>query len=411
MKRDATKAGRSVKLPAELCVGCGLCAAACSQDAIGMVLRRDGRSAPFLDKNKCIRCGVCETVCPQESTHLRELAERTSCAPDPARVGIEGATFHLAWDSRDPQGRRLSSSGGVVTALALRLLADGEVDGVVQVKRLLSGRGGPHFAATLSRTADEVAACRGSAYEAIDFSAAFRALEPRKRYFVTGTPCLIRGVKRLTSAPRFRSVRFITCALVCSHNVTPQLIDALAARHGIPKETRFTVNLRDKDGIENASKFNTRYRGEDGRDLLKMERTASGWTKLWRSYAFALKACCYCPDFWGGAADISVKDAWGRKEWKRDPLGKSIVIVRDPALEAPLRALGVLDESLSLEDVAYTQPGETSFKQASAGVKFQRSVLHPVNIRNGLLRKLVVSTATRRLYALLFGRPRCTAVP
>ena len=384
-----------MKVPAELCVGCGLCAAACPQGALNMVPRRDGCSAPAVDGGKCVRCGICAGVCPQETDRLRDLAERTSCAPDPARVGLEGSSFHLAWDARDPDGRRQSSSGGIVTALMLRLLAAGEIDGAVHVKRLLAGRGGPHFAATLSRTAEEIASCRGSAYEAIDFSAVFRSLEPGKRYFVTGTPCLIRGVKRLASSPRFRSVKFMTCALVCSHNVTPQLVDSLADRHGIPKEARFTVNLRDKDGIENASKFNTRYVGEDGHDFLKMERTASGWTKIWRSYAFALKACCYCPDFWGGEADISVKDAWGRKEWKRDPLGKSIVIVRNKALEEPLHACGLVLEPLAVEDVAYTQPAETSFKQAAAADKFRHGLLHPANWRNGLLRRRLVADITK----------------
>ena len=384
-----------MKIPAGLCVGCGLCVAACPHGALRMATRRDGRPAPDLDRNMCVRCGVCETVCPQENQRLRDLAERTSRAPDPARVGLEGASCNLAWDSHDLDGRRLSSSGGVVTALARRLLADGAADGVVHVKRILAGRGEPHFAATLSRTDEEVASCRGSAYEAIDFSSVFGMLEPGKRYFVTGTPCLVRGVRRLASSPRFRSVRFITCALVCSHNVTPQLIDALADRHGIPKGTRFSVNLRDKDGIENASKFNTRYVGEDGRDLLKMERTASGWTKIWRSYAFALEACCYCPDFWGGEADVSVKDAWGRKEWKRDPLGKSILIVRNHALERPLRACGLAMEPLAVEDVAYTQPAETSFKQAAAADKFRHCLLHPANWRNGLLRRRLVAAVSK----------------
>lgn len=392
-------------IPSKLCVGCGLCTAACPHGALRMILRRDGCATPVLDKDACVRCGVCAEVCPQDAERLRHLAELTSCAPDPARVGLEGASFYLAWDSCDTDGRRQSSSGGIVTALALRLLAAGEVAGVVHVKRILAGRGEPHFSATLSRTAAEVAACRGSAYEAIDFSSAFGALEPGKCYFVTGTPCLVRGVKRLAASPRFSSVRFITCALVCSHNVTPQLVDCLANRHRLPKDCRFVVNLRDKDGIENASRFNTRFVGEDGCDLLKMERTASGWTGIWRSYAFALAACCRCPDFWGGEADLSVKDAWGRKEWKRDPLGKSIAIVRNPALDLALRACGLALEPLAVEDVAYTQPIETSFKQAAAADKFRHGILHPANWRNGLLRRQLVAAFTRRFYAL-FGKGR-----
>lgn len=382
-------------MPAKLCIGCGLCAAACPHGALRMLVRRDGRSEPMLDAKSCVRCGICRRICPQEDSRLRAAAFRVSSSPDPAKAGLEGASFHLAWDAHDPEGRRASSSGGVVTALATRLFGTGAIDGMVHVKRIFAGRGGPHFEATLSRSAREAECCRGSAYEAIDFSRVFAALEPGKRYLVTGTPCLVRGVKLLSASPRFGTIKFITCALVCSHNVTPQLVDCLADRHHLPRDARFAVDLRDKDGIENASRFNTRYFGADGRDFLKMERTASGWTSVWRSYAFAPKACCYCPDFWGGEADISVKDAWGRKEWKRDPLGKSIVIVRDHALEEPLRSSGLALEPLSVEDVAGTQPAETAFKQTSADAKFRHCALHPANIRNGLLRRLLVSYATR----------------
>ena len=387
-------------MPAKLCIGCGLCAAACPHGALRMSARRDGRSEPELDARSCARCGICRRVCPQEDSRLRAAALRVSSSPDPAKAGLEGASFHLAWDAANPGGRRASSSGGVVTALAIRLFDAGAIDGMVHVKRIFAGRGGPHFEATLSRSAREAEDCRGSAYEAIDFSRAFAALEPRGRYLVTGTPCLVRGVNLLAASPRFRSVKFTTCALVCSHNVTPQLVDCLADRRRLPPDAQFAVDLRDKDGIENASKFNTRFFGADGRDMLKMERTASGWTALWRSYAFAPKACCYCPDFWGGEADVSVKDAWGRKEWKRDPLGKSIVIVRDRALEGPLRSSGLALEPLSMEEVACTQPAETSFKQASADAKFRHCALHPANVRNGLLRRLLVSSATRLLRSM-----------
>ena len=367
-----------------------------------MKSRRDGRFEPEINTRLCGRCGLCRSVCPQESGRLREIAQRVSQAPDPSLAGIEDSLFFLAWDGGDPQGRRRSSSGGVVTALALHLLSEKLIDAVVHVRRVFRGRGGAHFEATVSRTGAEISACRGSAYEALDFSKAFAGLEPGKSYLVVGTPCLVRGVKLIEKTSRFKGVKFITCALVCSHNVTPQLADYLADRHALPADFRFAVDLRNKDGIVSASKFNTCYIGEDGRDLLKMERTASGWTDVWRSYAFAPKACCYCPDFWGSEADISVKDAWGRKEWKRDPLGKSIVIVRLRSLVPLFSACGLSLEPLKIGDVAYTQPGETFFKQAAAADKFRHALFHPANLRNGLLRRRLVSAFSRGIYSV-FG--------
>lgn len=387
-------------IPSAYCIGCGLCVASCPHRALRMRKRFDNRFEPVVDVKACVGCAACISVCPQESGRLLSLSESVSSAPDPSCAGLTDAEFFLAWDERDSCGRRKSSSGGVVTALALRLLAEGDIDGVVHVRPVFRGRGGAHFEATLSRTAKEISACRGSAYEAMDFSETFAALEHGKRYLVVGTPCLTRGAKLLAKTPRFKDVRLVTCALVCSHNVTPQLVDYLADRHHIPENSRFGVNLRDKEGIVNASKFNTRYFDADGRDLLRMERTESGWTDIWRSYAFAPKACCYCPDFWGCEADISVKDAWGRKEWKRDPLGKSVVIVRDHRLVKTLEVSGLTMEALDIEDVAYTQPGETFFKQASAVEKFRSGLFSPRNVRNGLLRRRLVSSFTRRLYAI-----------
>lgn len=43
---------------ADLCVGCGACAASCQFDAIAM---RDG--APVIDADRCMGCGVCVDAC------------------------------------------------------------------------------------------------------------------------------------------------------------------------------------------------------------------------------------------------------------------------------------------------------------------------------------------------------------
>jgi coenzyme F420-reducing hydrogenase beta subunit len=58
---------------------------------------------------------------------------------------------------------------------------------------------------------------------------------------------------------------------------------------------------------------------------------------MWRNYFFAHEGCLYCPDFYGADADISFKDAWGAHS--RDPLGKSMLIVRNPGLTDLLEEL------------------------------------------------------------------------
>ena len=346
-----------------LCIGCGICRAACASRAINMVQSGDGVRRPVVDLSRCVDCGQCVQVCPQHPDRIASIRAELAKMPRPEAAGVLGAKCYLAW-TNDTAGRRRSASGGVATAMALHLLATGAVDGVVHVHRLAAGRGGAHYRAVLSRTAEEVEAGRGSAYETIDFSEALDCLKPGERYFAMGTPCVVRGLRELASVhPRFRGMRLYTCALVCSHNVSPRFADALADRLKVA-DVPFLVDFRDKFDIADAGKFNTRYFLENGDDLYRENRNASGWTKLWRSFAFAPTACRQCPDFWGLVADMSVKDAWGDKEWTADPLGRSVVLFRDAELERAFRSCDITARSLAEEKVARMQLPQSMLKQA-----------------------------------------------
>ena len=44
----------------DLCLGCGLCADSCPQQAISLLSRQ-----AKIDRNRCSECGICLNVCPQ----------------------------------------------------------------------------------------------------------------------------------------------------------------------------------------------------------------------------------------------------------------------------------------------------------------------------------------------------------
>lgn len=394
----------SETLKAGLCIGCGICRAACPCGAIAMSAGSDLMARPKIDKSKCTKCGMCAKFCPNAPGKIAALAERAAASRGRQPIAEPNVEAHcfLAWDASDAVGRRKSASGGVATALALNLLNEHKIDAVIHAKRVFSGRGAPHGAAVVSRTADEVNARRGSVYEPIDFSDVLLSLKEGDRCFMTGTPCVIRGVKMLFAEhQRYAKMRLYTCALVCSHNVTPQFADYFADRKHIAKDVGYTVDFRDKTGIPDAGNYNSRYLLEDGTNLHLANRYKNGWTRLWRSYAFAVPACCKCPDFWCEEADVSVKDAWGRREWISDPLGKSVAIVRNAALLEMFRACGFACGNLDEAEVAQMQLPQLEYKLDAAKDKLTRSVLSPRNVGNGHLGKTLTAWFSRFAYAHL----------
>lgn len=389
------------------CVGCGVCAVVCPVGAISMRFdSRRGMPVPAIDGNKCVRCGRCAKTCGRSAGNLAALCRRVSSAPVPERVGLEGARGFLAWDPRP--GRAKSVSGGGVTAIARELLRQDRIAGVVHAERVAAKRGEPHYRAVLSRTPDEVDSRRGSAYEPLDFSKVLAALDPSATYLVVGTPCAVRNFKALETVPGAPRPKFLACALVCSHNVTTQFADFMADRVGIPRDKPFRYDPRDKDGIPDAGNYNTRFDGESG-TLYKENRFASGWTKYWRGYAFALSACCRCPDFWGMEADLSVKDAWGHGEWTSDPLGKSIAVFRNPDILAVAKSAGLQMRELAPDEYADTQRPQTLFKQRAAREKLERPIFSTTNFCNGLARTAACAAASRWTYRN-FGKNATAAI-
>jgi len=67
----------------DLCLGCGLCAETCPQQAISL---QSGQAQ--IDQNRCNHCGLCLDVCPQGA--IMELTPVSRCELQATVTGLKG---------------------------------------------------------------------------------------------------------------------------------------------------------------------------------------------------------------------------------------------------------------------------------------------------------------------------------
>lgn len=215
----------SVKLcPENDCTGCGACAAACSQNAISMTFDAEGFPRPQINYDKCVGCNACRRICPV----INPLAKESD------------GEVYAAW-ALDPKIRRHSSSGGLFTVLARRILRDG---GCV-VGASLNGETG-FVNHVIVQSEDELCKLQGSKYvqsciEAQVLKTVIGELKKGRKVLFSGTPCQVAGV---TNLAKRHAENLFTIDIVC---------------HGVPSPTFFARVHKDiKDSTKGFISYNFR---------------------------------------------------------------------------------------------------------------------------------------------------------
>ena len=92
------------------CCGCEACIQMCPKQCISLNKDKEGFLYPKVNTIDCIDCGLCEKVCPEIN-----INEQTQ----PKQV--------WAAQNNDEKIRKDSSSGGIVTKIAEKIIEDGGV--------------------------------------------------------------------------------------------------------------------------------------------------------------------------------------------------------------------------------------------------------------------------------------------
>lgn len=327
-----------------LCTGCTACASACPKNCITMKVDADGFSCPVVDEATCVGCGLCEKACPV----LTEAQYKHTPTAYSAR-------------SLDTAMRLESSSGGVFTELARKILAQGGA--------VFGAFYDENFRVVHACAEDEstLAKMRGAKYAQSDLTGIFRDVKARlnrgQQVLFAGTPCQVAGLLRFLgkSYNNLITVDFV-CHSVPSPMVWAEYVKSLG--------DVASVNLRAKD--TGWSRYRYCHRFEDRSGAVRtIPNGESLYMKLFVGDYINRRSCSRC-SFKGYArcSDLTIGDFWGI--WDIAPemddnRGTSVVLVQSErgrslwnAVSPSLDIREVTLEEASRQNGAMLKPAPTA---------------------------------------------------
>lgn len=310
------------------CYGCGVCATVCARSVIEIKLNNEGFYEPYIvDESMCTDCGLCTEVC--------------SYLHDELSLKNTDIQSYAAW-SKDEKVRRKCSSGGVGFEVGALLLNRGYK--VCGVRYNADNNRAEHYIASDIR---ELVQSAGSKYIQSYTVDAFKAINRKEKYLVTGTPCQIDSFRRYIQKFRCED-NFVLLDFFC-HGVPSMFVWQKYIKWAEKKVGKITyASWRNKrNGWHDSwamglggEMHGTSVDWHDSYNLLvKGERGFfnSQMSKGDMFYGFFLSDCCLgkqCYDnckykYKNSSADIRIGDLWG-KTYKDNKDGVSAVVTFTP---------------------------------------------------------------------------------
>ena len=278
----------------------------------------EGFPQPHIELSLCADCGLCRHLCPVNS---KEVDRNTEDLNEDVKKPLE---VYAAWHL-DETIRQESSSGGVFTALAESILAQGGVVVGAAFDEHLVVR---HMA--VDRSAD-LHRLRGSKYVQSQISPALYRqirdlLQQRRPVLFSGVPCEVAGLRAFL-ARRYDDL--YCCDLVC-HGVPSPYFFARYVRY-YTQNGNHLVGLSFRDKTTGWKNYSIRQHMKDGHSRLFAIFADPYMIAFLRNYA--LRRACYTCKFASTirTGDLTLGDFWGvgkeYPDYDRDDEGTSLVLV------------------------------------------------------------------------------------
>ena len=280
----------------EDCVGCGACVDCCPKDAIYWETDIEGFDYARVDPDKCIDCSLCLKTCPLLNVDKLNAVNSDYGTPDV-----------LAAYNTDSDVRMASTSGGIFSALAEKVLDEGGfIGGAVWTDDF----GACHI---LSDRREDLDRIRGSKYFQSDATGIYRAvrkaLATGRKVLICGTPCQMAGLR---SYLRRDYENLIIVDFVCGNINSPKLfkkyVESLEQRYGARMLSYHPKN-KEHGGWHNFA-FKATF---DNGAVYVRNRTADAFTRCFIGTHVGSRPCCFECKFkqLPRVADLTIADFWG----------------------------------------------------------------------------------------------------
>ena len=294
----------------QVCCGCTACKTVCPKQCITMVEDNEGFLYPKVDTNLCIDCQACVKACP-----FHNPAEEAK----PKNV--------YAALNKNEEIRKDSSSGGVFTILAEKVINEG---GVVLGARFTDDW---QVEIVPTETIEGLAAFRGSKYLQAkmgnSLSLAKKYLREGRKVLFSGTPCQIAGLKHYLRKDydNLLAVDFV-CHGVPSPKVWRMYLDEVTQAG---KRAISDIKFRDKPQGWKRFNFTLSYNESDKSYTISSYNGDNHYMRAFLSDMILRPSCYNCQAKSGRSqSDITIGDFWGIETVlpsMDDDKGTSLVLV------------------------------------------------------------------------------------
>ncbi len=380
-------------LDGDFCIGCGACKSPLG-DKVEITIQDSGFYKARVKENLSQQeRDAADSICPVSRSSEDELGLKLfGRLQHSQKIGFYSSVkigYVLA-----KRERMNSSSGGLTTWFAEKLLLKGYIDSVVHV----GAAEGTLFSYTISRNVDELRQPRRkkSRYYPVTFEGLIKYLTSTKdKVLFIGVPCYVKAIRHLQETMKLDCVKF-AFSLVCGHMKSTGFAENYGWQMGIHPDSLADIDFRVKKEGHNAGDYFVTVTSLDGKT--KTSRNKSLLGSNWGHGYFKHKSCDFCDDLAGELADATFGDAW-LKESIKDFQGTNIFISRNQVIDE-------LIEEFKTEIFTQESSAEDFYKSQAANYRHRRDGL-PFRIANAptwtppcrvYLSESVSSSKRKRLY-------------